>query len=81
MTRKEREKSIKTLKRLQAEYNDKNIDYEGANDAYNMAIEALDFMNDMLIDILDYIESVKNTNNDSEFSILCKIEDMIKENV
>ena len=32
------EEAIKTLQKLQAEYNDKYIDYEGANDAYKMAI-------------------------------------------
>lgn len=41
MTREEREKAIKTLQKLQADYNDNYIDYEGANDAYKMAIEAL----------------------------------------
>lgn len=41
MTREEQEKAIKTLQKLQADYNDKYIDYEGANDAYNMAIKAL----------------------------------------
>lgn len=33
-----KQKAIKTLQKLQADYNDKHIDYEGANDAYNMAI-------------------------------------------
>ncbi len=41
MTREEREKAIKTLQKLQADYNDNYIDFEGANYAYNMAIEAL----------------------------------------
>lgn len=36
-----RQDAIKTLQKLQADYNDKYIDYEGANEAYKMAIEAL----------------------------------------
>ena len=39
MTNKE---AIKILKEQQAEFNDEYIDYGGVNEAYNLAIEALE---------------------------------------
>ena len=36
------EEAIKKLKQAQAEYNDKYIDYCGMNEAYNLAIKALE---------------------------------------
>lgn len=50
-----REEAIKKIQMLQADYNDQYIDYEGANDAYKMAIhdmktiEKLKRMTDMYL--------------------------------
>lgn len=37
------EQAIKILKNLQIEFNENYIDYSGVNEAYNLAIRALEF--------------------------------------